>query len=250
MAKDKLITGVIGGAGVKAGVELLKRIEEKVTGMGAYRDCHHPEIILWQATSAPSRSMFLEGRGPSFIGPYIEAAKKLKACGVKTICMSCNTAHAAIRQIEKKAGIPFIDMLKETSLALRRKFPGKTRVGLLCSQGTANCKLYDAYFLQYLPKAVAIYPDQKYQEFVNKGICDVKNTNDMSGANKIFHKVIRHLSEKKIDVIVIACTDISLALSAKDFKSCFLDTTDVLADSVVAFWLANSKPQFKIGKMK
>jgi|GEM_PF-904043 len=250
MPDDKLIIGIIGGAGVKAGVELMRRIEDKVTGMGAYRDGHHPEIILWQATSAPSRSMFLEGRGPSFVGPYVEVARKLKKCGAKILCMSCNTAHAAIRQVERAAGIPFIDLLKETALTLRADFPGKYRVGLLCSQGTADHRLYDACFAKHHPKAVAVYPDQRFQALVNRGICEVKNTSDMSPANKTFRKAVRHLMGKKTDVIVIACTDISLALGAKDFESDFLDTTDVLADSIIRFWLANANPLFLARRRK
>jgi len=238
------IIGIIGGAGVKAGVELIRRIENKVTGMGAYRDCHHPEIILWQATSAPSRSMFLEGRGPSFVGPYIAVARKLKRCGARVLCMSCNTAHAAIGQIEKRAGVPFIDLLKETTLSLRTDFPGKCRVGLLCSQGTADHGLYDAYFAKFHPQAIAVYPDKDFQEMVNRGICEVKNTNDMSLANKTFRKAVRHLLGKKVDVLVIACTDISLALGAKDIESEFVDTLDVLADSVIGFWLAHARPLF------
>ena len=63
--------GIIGGNGVAATNKLNCLIEEKLTRLGAYRDSHHPEIIIWQATQAPSRSMYLEGRGPSWIEDYI-----------------------------------------------------------------------------------------------------------------------------------------------------------------------------------
>ena len=52
--------GIIGGAGVAATNKLLELIENKLTKEGAFRDCHHPEMIIWQATQAPSRSLFLE----------------------------------------------------------------------------------------------------------------------------------------------------------------------------------------------
>ena len=64
--------GVIGGNGVVATNRLCQLIEEKLTELGAYRDAHHPEMIIWQATQAASRSMYLEGRGPSWIEDYIE----------------------------------------------------------------------------------------------------------------------------------------------------------------------------------
>jgi aspartate racemase len=77
--------GVIGGNGVAATNRLCQLIEEKLTELGAYRDAHHPEMIIWQATQAPSRSMYLEGRGPSWIEDYIEIGKKIKRLWLYTI---------------------------------------------------------------------------------------------------------------------------------------------------------------------
>lgn len=54
--------GIIGGNGVAATNRLAELLEEKFVKDGAYRDAHHPEMIIWQATQAPSRSMYLEGR--------------------------------------------------------------------------------------------------------------------------------------------------------------------------------------------
>ena len=39
--------GVIGGNGVAATNKLCQLIEEKLTKGGAYRDAHHPEMIVW-----------------------------------------------------------------------------------------------------------------------------------------------------------------------------------------------------------
>ena len=55
--------GVIGGNGVAATNRLCQLIEEIGVKDGAFRDAHHPEMIIWQATQVPSRSMYLEGRG-------------------------------------------------------------------------------------------------------------------------------------------------------------------------------------------
>ena len=73
--------GVIGGNGVAASNKLCQLVEEGLTRNGAFRDAHHPEMIIWQATQAPSRSMYLEGRGPSWIEDYVEIGKMMKACG-------------------------------------------------------------------------------------------------------------------------------------------------------------------------
>ena len=69
--------GVIGGAGVAATNKLCQLVEELKTINGAYRDAHHPEMLIWQATQVPSRSMYLEGKGPSWIEGYVKIGKKL-----------------------------------------------------------------------------------------------------------------------------------------------------------------------------
>lgn len=52
--------GIIGGNGVAATNKLNELLEIEFTKNGAFRDCHHPQIITYQATKVPSRSMFLE----------------------------------------------------------------------------------------------------------------------------------------------------------------------------------------------
>lgn len=107
--------GIIGGNGVAATNKLLQLVEEKCTTNGAFRDCHHPEMIAWQATQAPSRSMYLEGRGESFLDDYIRIGKQLKDCGCDTLCMCCNTAHYFIDELEAKIGVKFINILEEVA---------------------------------------------------------------------------------------------------------------------------------------
>ncbi len=109
------MVGVIGGNVVAATNKLLQLIEEKCTLNGAFRDCHHPEMLVWQATKVPSRSMYLEGRGESFLDDYIRIGNSLKACGCDTLCMCCNTAHYFIDELKENIGIAFINVLEEVA---------------------------------------------------------------------------------------------------------------------------------------
>lgn len=116
--------GVIGGNGVAATNKLLQLIEEQKTKNGAFRDAHHPEMIIWQATQAPSRSMFLEGRGESFIPDYVRIGRLLKHCGCTKLCMCCNTAHYAIETLEKETTLPFINLLDEVAKEVKNRMGG------------------------------------------------------------------------------------------------------------------------------
>ena len=117
--------GFIGGNGVASTNRLLDLIERKGTQNGAYRDAHHPELVVFYATQSPSRSMYLEGRGPSFVPGYVEIAREMKRLGCHEGCICCNTAHYAIAEIEKASGLPFINVLEE--VALKAKASGQKR---------------------------------------------------------------------------------------------------------------------------
>lgn len=237
--------GIIGGNGVAATNKLCQLIEEKQTKLGAFRDAHHQEMLIWQATQAPSRSMFLEGRGPSWIEDYVEIGKRLKSCGCDTLCMCCNTAHYAIDLLEKEIGLPFINLLDVVALECYRL--GVKRVGMMCSDGLRKVELYDKRFNIFAPEIDLVYPDQDVQRLVTLGICNAKNAIRFKSERletehpaNLFSQVCQHLIEEKgVDCIVAGCTDIrNVFYPSKGFVSgnshvLYVDSLEVLSDEIV-----------------
>lgn len=229
--------GVIGGNGVAATNRLCTLVEEKMTKAGAFRDAHHPEMIIWQATQVPSRSMFLEGRGESFIPGYVEVGKKLKACGCTVLCMCCNTAHYAINELEEQIGLPFINLLAEVANVCNSL--DAKQIGMMCSDGLRRIKLYDKYFTAANPKMHLVYPNEEMQKLVTLGICNAKNIKRYDTAcegypEKLFSKVCDHLIAQGVDCIISGCTDINSVFFKKTYNDiCVLDSLEVLADSIV-----------------
>lgn len=228
--------GVIGGNGVAATNRLCALVEEKLTKAGAFRDAHHPEMIIWQATQVPSRSMYLEGRGESFIPGYVDVGRKLKACGCTELCMCCNTAHYALDELQEQIGLPFINLLEEVAKEANQK--GAKRIGMMCSDGLRKFKLYDKWFENVNPEMHLIYPDDEMQKLVTKGICNAKNTARFDPANdeypeKLFSKVCEYLMAQRVDCIVGGCTDISAVFSPNEYKgSPYIDSLKVLANYI------------------
>lgn len=229
--------GVIGGNGVAATNRLCQLIEMKMTENGAFRDAHHPEMIIWQATQVPSRSMYLEGRGESFIPGYIDVGQKLKACGCTELCMCCNTAHYAIKELEEQIGLPFINLLAEVAAECNRR--GAKRIGMMCSDGLRKIGLYDKYFAATNSEMKLVYPSEDMQKFVTMGICNAKNTkrkepNNKEYPEKLFSRVSDILVEEGVDCIVGGCTDISAVFSPGEWRDCaYVDSLKVLADTIL-----------------
>lgn len=227
--------GVIGGNGVAATNRLCDMVERKVTAAGAFRDAHHPEMIVWQATGVPSRSMFLEGRGPDWRPDYIRIAKSLKSLGCDVGCMCCNTAHYAVDEIEQESGLKFINLLEE--VAKRCRESGKRRFELFCSDGARKFDIYGKAFANVFPEAEIVYPSEVRQKLVTKVICDVKNKarflprNDEGSPAKLLEQLV---GESEVPVI-LGCTDLRVALGPDEPlpASVVVDSLEALADAIV-----------------
>jgi len=233
---NRLVFGIIGGAGVAATNKFNHLLEQKITKGNASRDSHHPIVISYQATQVPSRSMFLEGRGESFVPGYIEISNDLKNSGATILCMTCNTAHYAIDQIQSSIGVPFINLISEVVKAVKKGKYGT--VGIMASNGSVQSNLYDKYFQKEYPEAKIIYPSDEMQSEVTRGIVNIKNINRFSGLTDserprtIFKNVSMHLQENGADVVVSGCTDIRVDFSGKDCAISLIDSLEVLVDVI------------------
>lgn len=225
--------GIIGGAGVAATNKLLEMIENKLTRNGAVRDSDHPEILVCQLTQAPSRSMFLEGKGETFIPAYIEAAKRLKQAGATKLAMCCNTAHYAIDEIAEQANIEFINLAEEVVVEVKKI--RKRNVGLIVTNGCLAGKVYEKYFYKHFPDVRLIYPDTVLQKRVTEGICNTKNASRFladehpARPKNIFAGICDELFACGAEVIVIGCTDIRVDFIYPNT----VDSLGLLADLII-----------------
>ena len=242
MEKGQAMIGVIGGNGVAATNKLCQIIENKCTKNGAFRDCHHPEMLVWQATQAPSRSMYLEGRGESFLADYIRIGKHLKAGGCQTLCMCCNTAHYFIHELEDGIGIRFINILEE--VAKQIKLNGGGKIGIMCSDGLRKVGLYETEIHHFSPKAEIIYPTANLQVLVTKGICNAKNNKRYLPADNeehphyCFSTVCDWFAAQGCDTIVAGCTDIRNVFYREPTPyQNYIDSLEVLANTIIKYSL-------------
>lgn len=223
-----MMIGVIGGNGVAATNRLCEMIERKLTAAGAFRDAHHPELLVWHATRAPSRSMFLEGRGPTWIPDYVEIAKTLRALGCAYGCMCCNTAHYAVGQIAEESGLEFLNLLELTAASVR----ALPECELFCSDGARKFDIYASAFAKCAPGTRLRYPTEARQRRVTETICAVKTAKRFSGEAR--DMLLRLVDEAECPV-VLGCTDLRVALAVDENlpSRVAADSLECLADRIV-----------------
>ncbi len=224
--------GVIGGNGVAATNRLCDIVERKLTADGAYRDAHHPEMIIWQATQAPSRSMFLEGRGADWRPDYIRIAKTLKSIGCDVACMCCNTAHYAIEELIKESGLHFINLLEEVAVAAKQS--GNSRFEIFCSDGLRKFDLYGKAFRKVFPSATVVYPSPERQKDVTATICGVKNKSRLDGDEN--RERLESLIAEAECPVILGCTDLRVAYPNDVWPvrgKLVVDSLECLADAII-----------------
>lgn len=227
--------GVIGGNGVAATNRLCEMIERKKTAAGAFRDAHHPEMIVWQATSVPSRSMFLEGRGSDWRPDYIRIAKQFKELGCDIGCMCCNTAHYAVDDIVKGSGLPFINLLEE--VAKKAKELGHKKYELFCSDGARKFDIYGAAFKKICPEIEIVYPSAERQALVTKVICAVKTAARLGLDSTCTppHLLLDGLVSQASAPVILGCTDLRVAYKVDEVldPKVVIDSLEILADKII-----------------
>lgn len=228
--------GVIGGNGVAATNRLCEMVERKVTAAGAFRDAHHPEMVVMYATQAPSRSMFLEGRGSDWRPDYIAAAKTLKALGCDYGCMCCNTAHYAINEVAGESGLEFISLVDE--VASKAKALGYGRYELFCTDGARKFDIYGKVFKRVCPNVEVVYPSAERQAKVTEVICAVKTAKRFDG-DGVPQIMLDRIVAESANPVILGCTDLRVAYKVNDDlpSGVAIDSLECLADAIAEKWL-------------
>lgn len=235
--------GIVGGIGSYAGLDLVKKIFDLTN---ANSDQEHLPVNLISNPSIPDRTLFLENKcleNPAY--SIFEVIKKLYFIGSTIIGIPCNTAHSIeIFEVIKKLiisnnlNINLLNMIDEVNNYIEKEFSSVKKVGILSTTGTYKSKVYDKTFNS--DKFDLIYPDFNIQEnFVHDsiynpdyGIKSVYPVSKKAKDNLIF--AIEHLHFKKVEIIILACTELPLAIQDKKYKNIsFVDSTFVLANSLI-----------------
>ncbi|MDT0631260.1 amino acid racemase [Rubrivirga sp. S365] len=234
--------GVVGGVGPRAGLDLVQKV---LAATRAERDQDHlPLTLLSHPHRIPDRTAFLLGHDTENPGEAIaDLASALVDGGAEVVGVPCHTAHAAavfdvVR--ERVAGrCTLVDMVEEVGREITERFPRARRVGVLSTTGTMAAGVYPDR-LGPLGLEVLQLPPALQQTTVQPAIYDptygLKSVSDPVSARAAggLQSGLDHLLRGGAEVVVLACTEIPLALREPTVGGVpLLDATAVLARALV-----------------
>ena len=224
------LIGILGGMGPEATLDLYRYITNLTA---ASRDQDHFRVLVYSNPKIPDRTLAIADGGESPLNALLESARLLESAGVTIIAMPCNAAHYYLDQLRVAVDVPILDMIAETSSALRKRHPEVKIIGLLASDGTVHGKIYhqalEARGIEIL------LPDKSEQAFIQSTIDEVKAGKHTEETRKKLLVIATRLVQSGAQAIILGCTELPLVFDAGVFPYPCMNSTRILAEAAIRF---------------
>ena len=233
------MVGVLGGMGPLATADFMVKV---IAGTPATCDQEHVPMIVQSVPQIPDRSAAILTRSDSPLPHLVEGLARLEAAGAGVIAVPCNTAHHWYAALESEARVPILHIADAACDALEARgfMPGAT-VALLATAGTIASGFYQAR-LEARGYLLANGGSDEHERLVQRGIAQTK-AGDLAAAAASFEAVLSKLRSAGANAVILACTEIPVALDRANSpsKSFTIDSTRALAQRCVEWWLVHCR---------
>ena len=224
--------GLIGGMSWESSAEYYRLINQQVRDrLGALRSA---PILMYSVDFGPVEQAQHAGRWDDAAAILVDAARRLEAGGAECVVLCTNTMHKVAEQIQAAISIPFLHIAEPAAQAAL-DIDAHT-VGLL---GTAFTMEQDFLKQRLLAKGLTVLvPDAAERKDVHRIIYDELCVGVISDeSRKLYQRVIESLTARGAQAIILGCTEIGLLVKPEHSALPLLDTTELHAQSAVAFAL-------------
>ena len=248
--------GIAGGMGPHAGVDLHHKILENTV---AGKDQDYPPIIHVSFSHlVEDRTGWLFSRDkPSPVPGIFHTISTLDRSGATVIGIPCNTAHVpdifapvTERMAEEKINARLLHMPHEVAAHLKDQ-KIQTPIGILATRGTYKTNLYQDILSQNALNPLV--PDEDGKVLVDRAIYDpdwgikAQPAPVSSKARQHLLTVVRSLRDQGARHILLACTELPLALPESNYEDvALIDNTNILARALLRETYPNKLKQIAI----
>jgi aspartate racemase len=216
--------GILGGMGPAATVDLMARL---IAATPVECEADHLRLFVDCNPHVPNRNEALAGAGEYPAEALVAMAQGLERQGADLLAIACNSAHAWAEEIRAATAVPLVSMIDATVAAIPA---GARRIGLLAADACLHARLYQAPLEQ--GDREVLVPDD--QAGFMRLIYGVKTGSTGPEARAGMAALANGLVDRGAEVIVAACTEVPLLLSAADIAVPLVDSTDALVRRLVA----------------
>ncbi len=220
--------------GPAATVDFLNKI---VLSTPAGTDQEHVPIILHGVPQIPDRSSAIESGSDAPFLPMLAGLRMLERNGADVIAIPCNTAHHWYDRLARTTAIDIIHIAD----AVRDELVSRKSLGavaLLATRGTIASGLYQTRLAGTVDTVVV--PDEHVQQLVDASIAAIKAGDERAGG-AAGEAAVLALIESGVEFIILACTELPMALRHSQLTAGVIDSTVALARACVIASMAVSR---------
>ncbi|AXW87540.1 aspartate racemase [Lonsdalea britannica] len=228
------LIGVLGGMGPLATADLVQKI---IAATPAERDQDHVPMVVWNVPQIPDRQQALAGMGPSPLPVLLEAVRALNQLPISHLVIPCNTAHHWFDALAAASRAPLLHIADATLAAMRQPIVAPSEItGLIATHGTLRAGWYQQRLAATGCEVLEPTPQEMDELFV-PGCYAVKRGARVEGGI-LLEQLADRLAERGASRLILACTEVSPALSAVNSRwlAHSIDTTQALAQACVELW--------------
>lgn len=225
--------GVLGGMGPLATADFFSKL---LAATPASDDADHVPVLILSDPRIPPRPAAILGDGESPLQALRAARDKLVAAGATFLAMPCNTAHFWFADLTADCPVPFISIIDATCREIASRTAPGDAVGVIGTRATLATGLYDSRLaaLGYTPRV----PDEASMIRNTLPAIELVKAGKSGQGGALLEPVVRQLLADGAQLVILACTEMPLALDAIDspLRERCIDSTAALARACVTFW--------------
>lgn len=201
-------------------------------------ELHSARLAIESLDLAPIAAMELSDDWDGVAVALIDAAKKLKASGAQGLLLASNTSHKVYDQVAAAVRVPMLHIAEPT--AERLVADGRTRVALLGTRFTMT----EGHFRDRIEaRGISIAPiNAGWVKEVDRIIFEeLAAGRVVRDSQRKLKTLITELAKQKVQAVVLACTELVLAVDVRANVIPVYDTTAIHARAAVDWMLADEE---------
>lgn len=223
--------GVLGGMGPLATIDFMKKI---ISQTPAEQDQEHIPMIVYCIPQIPDRTLALQKGGADPMPALITGIATLEQAGAEVIAIPCNTAHAWYDQLVSYTDLPILHIADAVRRRISNLNGSISKLAIMAAPATARLGFYQER-LGY----AFVEPEEEFQNLIWTAISFVK-AGQIEKGRYCAELVVDRLLAAGAQKVLLACTELPIALADSCYFEHCIDPTECLAVECVSFSLSHN----------
>jgi len=227
----KTTIGVLAGMGPRSTSPFLELVLDQCQlQYGAKYDIDYPPIMIYSLPTPFYLDRPINHKEMKVT--IIKGLQELELTGVDFIAMPCNSAHIYFDELKSEIDVPLLNIIDET---IKKISGDKQKITIFATESTFDSELYQNGIIN--SNNEFMFKDN-WQKKIHNLIQKIKEGKDRQDINSLWNELLRDTINTGVDVIIMACTDLSVLENTYEDKINVIDSSIALAESVVKEYLS------------